>query len=175
MIRNGASSEHSGEPCEHGPLRTLSQQIRELRAEVTELNDAGAESLTDTLAHWLTAHYVAAAKAAAESAGAAGIDLKILRGLSADVVALRRGDHYSMRLEIERERLEHEKAASDERKEKDFWEWTRKPEIRKKLIPQSTRESQLRRVRQIIDHFMLGTPLPPEDDATETPDPAAMI
>ena len=82
---------------------SLPEHIRELLAEIADLKKAGADALTDTLAHWLTAHYVAAAKSVARKAGTKGMDLKTLRGLIADVVALRRGDHSAERLVIERE------------------------------------------------------------------------
>lgn len=39
----------------------LAQHLRELSAEVEGLKAAGRESLTDMLAHWLAAHYTAAA------------------------------------------------------------------------------------------------------------------
>jgi hypothetical protein len=83
----------------------LPEHIRELLAEVADLKKAGADALTDTLAHWLTAHYVAAAKSAARKAGTEGMDLKTLHGLIADVVALRHGDQTAERLRIEREWL----------------------------------------------------------------------
>jgi hypothetical protein len=45
-----------------------------------------------------------------------------LRGLSADVVELRRGDHSAERLRLERERLELDRAQSTEKWEERFWE-----------------------------------------------------
>ncbi len=83
-------------------LSPLAQTLNELRAEVAALEDAGTEPLTDTLARFLTAHYaVAAKKAVTEMDGA--LDLKTLRTLTADVVALRQGDHSALRLRQERE------------------------------------------------------------------------
>ena len=112
---------------------SLPEHIRELLVEVSNLEKAGAEALTDTLAHWLTAHYVAAAKRAARNAGAKGMDLKTLRGLIADVVALRRGDHSAERLTIEREQLDLNRQLSKERMEKLFWEWAKKPENKSRI------------------------------------------
>jgi hypothetical protein len=55
-----------------GSDASLPQHIREIVAEVASLKEAGAEALTDTLAHWLTAHYVTAAKRAVANAGPEG-------------------------------------------------------------------------------------------------------
>ena len=92
----------------------LAQHLRELSAEVEALKAAGPESPRDTLAHWLSAHYAAAARKAAEEAGEGGMPLETLRGLTADVVSLRRGDHHAMRLKIERARLEMDRQTKTE-------------------------------------------------------------
>jgi hypothetical protein len=147
MQDNGATHQHrDGEPQEF-----LAQHIRDLLAEVADLKEAGGEDLTDTLAHWLTAHYVAAAKTAARNGRAEGIDLKTLRALSADVVALRRGDHYAERLNIERAQLELDRDQSKERMEKLFWEWATKPENKKSICASSlTADEKVERIRQIF-------------------------
>lgn len=89
---------------------TLTVAVRELRAEVRELAESpGSEPLTDVLAHWLTAHYAGAARREAANATDSVVNLKTLRGLTADVAALRRGDQYAERLAIEREWLELER------------------------------------------------------------------
>ena len=143
--------------------QSLAQHIRELSAEVAGLKEAGAETLTDTLAHWLAAHYVVAAKSAAREAGASGIDLSTLRGLSADVVALRRGDHYAERLRIERAHLELDREQSKERMEMRFWEWAEKPENKGRICDRGlSAEEKTARIREIF-----GVTRPPE------PSPAA--
>jgi hypothetical protein len=130
---------------------SLPEHIRELLAEVSNLEKTGADALTDTLAHWLTAHYVAAAKRAARNAGAKGMDLKTLRGLIADVVALRRGDHSAERLIIEREQLDLNRQLSKERIEKLFWEWATKPENKSRICRSSLSVAeQARRFRKIF-------------------------
>jgi hypothetical protein len=130
---------------------SLPEHIRELLAEVADLKKAGADALTDALAHWLTAHYVAAAKSAARKAGTKGMDLKTLRGLIADVVALRRGDHSAERLIIEREQLELNRELSTERMEKLFWEWASKPENKSRICRSSLSVAeQARRFREIF-------------------------
>jgi hypothetical protein len=94
---------------------------------------------------------VAAAKTAARNGGAEGIDLKTLRALSADVVALRRGDHYAERLTIERAQLDLDREQSNERVEKRFWEWARKPENKSVICDSSlTADEKVERIRQIF-------------------------
>lgn len=147
MTNNDTTPEqHEGETDSFLP-----EHIRELLAEVSNLQKAGVEALTDTLAHWLTAHYVAAAKRAARNAGAKGMDLKTLRGLIADVVALRRGDHSAERLLIEREQLELNRQFSKERMEKLFLEWAMKPENKSRICGSGlSAEEKAERIRQIF-------------------------
>src|SRR5262249_61426746 len=47
---------------------SLSKCLRDFTEEVANLKEAGGETLSDTLANWATAHYVAAAKSAARNA-----------------------------------------------------------------------------------------------------------
>jgi hypothetical protein len=130
---------------------SLPKHIREIVAEVASLKEAGAEALTDTLAHWLTAHYVTAAKRAVANAGPDGLDLKALRGLIADVVALRRGDHSAERLSVEREQLELNRQLLKDRMEKLFWEWATKPENKSRICRSSlSADERARRIREIL-------------------------
>ncbi len=130
---------------------SLPQHIREIVAEVASLKEAGAEALTDTLAHWLTAHYVTAARRAAGNAGREGLALKTLRGLIADVVALRRGDHSAERLSVEREQLELNRQLLKERMETLFWEWAAKPENKSRICDRGlSAEEKAKHVQQIF-------------------------
>ncbi len=128
----------------------LAGQIAELSAEVAGLQQPGADPLTDILAQWLAAHYVVVARAAADCAGNDGIGLDTLRSITADIVALRRGDHYAERLRIEREQLELERQQTGERLEKYAIEWAQKPENREKICgPGPTAEERAARIREI--------------------------
>jgi hypothetical protein len=155
MVNNNSTPEHrNGERQD-----SLPHHIRELLAEVATLEKAGAKALTDTLVHWLTAHYVAAAKNAARTAGTKGMDLKTLRGLIADVVALRRGDHSAERLTIEREQLELNRELSKERMEKLFWEWAK--ENKHRICGNGlSADEKTRRIREIL----FGRPGPHNGD-----------
>ena len=134
-----------------GTHTALSQHLRELRAEVAELGETGTEAVTDTLARWLSAQYAAAARKAGEEAGRAGIPLTVLRGLTADVVALRKGDHSAARLLIEREWVGIEREKSDDRMRKKFEEWLKEPGTQERFHGKelSLAERQ-RRIREIF-------------------------
>jgi hypothetical protein len=147
MLSDGGTAERR--EGETNPL--LAEHIRALSAEVAGLKEAGGESLTDTLAHWLAAHYVVAARAAEREAGGSEIELQTLRGLSADVVALRRGDHYAERLRIERERLELDRAQANDRMEALFMEWAQRPENKSRICDRGLSEDEkAKRIREIF-------------------------
>jgi hypothetical protein len=131
----------------------VAQHLREFAAEVAELKDAAAESPTEALARWLAAHYVVAARRIAHEAGGEGIDLQTLRELSAEVVALRKGDHSAARLVIDRERVEIERGRSEERKRAEFEEWLKQPDIKKRLCGSDL--SAAERERRLRDIFGL--------------------
>lgn len=77
-----------------------------MAAETAALRHSGGGTVADTLAEWLATRYVIAARQLADEAGEDGLDLATLAKLSADVVALRKGDHSAERLRMERERNE---------------------------------------------------------------------
>lgn len=127
------------------------EHARQLRAEVAAFAEAGLGSLTDILAEWLPTQYVTGARNAAEEAGGAGIPLAVLRGLTADVVALRKGDHSAARLLIEREWVEIERGKTRERMEKQFEEWLKEPGIKERLCGKNlTPEEREQRIREIF-------------------------
>lgn len=143
--------------------------------EAKEMQEAVGGSVTDAVAGWLAPRYAQAAREQLE--GFEGPErLKLLRTFAQDWALLRKGDHSAARLRQEEEWLELERGKSEERMRKRFEEWARRPEVRETLVPRKESERQRRRILQIIDHFMLGAPLPPEDEEQEEPrDPAAMI
>ena len=82
------------------------EQVHQLSDDVAELTQAGEGPLTNTLAQFLSAQYVVAAKAAVRQAAGGAVDLKTLQPLCSDLVALRRGDQNAEWLRIEREKLD---------------------------------------------------------------------
>jgi hypothetical protein len=71
---------------------------------VAELQADGRPTLTDTLAQWVAARYAVATRQVVQAGGTEG--WRGLRELCADIVELRRGDHYAKRLRLERDQLE---------------------------------------------------------------------
>jgi hypothetical protein len=91
--------------------------------------------VTDSAADWLAAHY--ASEARTRLAGAEDAQRwEVLRAFVKDWHYLRRGDHAAARLQPAREKLEFLRANTKTEKEKEFWEWTKKAKIRKKLFPE---------------------------------------
>jgi len=114
------------------------------------LNQVSAVSLSDNLAHWLCAQYTVAARRALDASDSGSIDLKTLRTLSADVVALRRGDHCAGRLKLELDRLELDRKQAIERTDAFCIEWAQRPENYGKFLKADiSDEEKARRIREI--------------------------
>jgi hypothetical protein len=99
--------------------------VRHMDADADELNQASKIRLTDLLAQRLAARYVIAAQALGQSSAEGEIDLKLLRELCGDIVALRKGDHSAERLKLERERLEFDSDQLRELRDEEFSAWVR--------------------------------------------------
>jgi hypothetical protein len=74
-----------------------------LAQDVIDWDAKSRAPLTDTLALWLASRFAMATRRVGEAKGPEG--WRLLRGLCADVVQLRRGDHSAQRLFLERERI----------------------------------------------------------------------
>jgi hypothetical protein len=133
--------------------------VRELAAEVAELKQTTEEPLTDALAQFLTAQYVLAAKAAVRQASGGPLDLKTLRALCGDAVALRRGDQAAARLRFDRERLQLSREAVQKRMEEEFEKRLKDPKVRERFTPRATDDQMRKAVIRLVDQIMLGTPL----------------
>ena len=79
--------------------------LQEMDADSAELNPASPTRLTDLLAHRLAARYIVAVQASNPVNADGTPDLKPLRELCADIVALRKGAHSAERLNLEHEWL----------------------------------------------------------------------
>lgn len=82
-----------------------------------------------------------------------------MRTVCADLVALRRGDHYVERLHLESERIEATRQLTREKKELEFEEWLKRPDMQEKVRPKVSRDLAKKRVMQIMDHVLMGEPL----------------
>ena len=58
-------------------------------------------------------------------------------------------------------------------KEKEFWEWTKRPDIQEKLYPNRDPEKIRQDVVRMLDRELLG--IRPEDQIEETEEPAMLI
>jgi hypothetical protein len=115
--------------------------------------------LADKLARWVSVRYAASARDLAASAVGSDKSLRHLRNLSVFVMALRRGELSAARLAIEQQRLALELSETAQAKEKEFWEWTRRPEIQAKLYPYRNPEREKQRVFAMLDEHLLGVPM----------------
>ena len=154
--------------------------LGEMVAEGDELKDRFGESVADKLAGWLIPHYMGAARAVLTAEQEPKERWTVLRTVCADLVALRRGNHFVERLRLEGERLEATRQLTREKKELEFGEWLKRPDVQEKVRPKVTRERATRRILQIMDHFLMGGPLEDfkylDDEEPEVPpDPATMI
>lgn len=109
--------------------------LREMVAEAQELKQAAGGSVTDAVATWLAPQYLLAARETLAGMSGAG-RLEVLRTFVQDWALLRRGDHAAARLQLDREQLDWERANHASRREQEFREWIRRPEVRRELLPE---------------------------------------
>jgi len=126
--------------------------VRHMDADADELNQASKVRLTDLLTQRLAARYVIAAQALGRPNEDGEIDLKLLRELCGDIVALRKGDHSAERLRLERERLDFERDQLRELREEEFREWARehRDEVCEGYMIPEERNERINRVRRRV-------------------------
>ena len=119
-------------------------------AEAADLKHAAGGSVTDAVADWLAPQYLLAAREKLD--GAEGSRRwEILRAFAQDWAMLRRGEHSAARLQLDRERLAFERKCAERVKLSEFWKWTKRPEIKKKLWPPKRNgitKTTLRKIRR---------------------------
>ena len=115
-------------------LNSAKTLLAAMASEASELKSTWGAPISDTAAGWLASKYMLAAheKLAGEDGARRW---EILRAIVQDLSLLRRGDHSAARLQLEREELDLQKANSQAQKEKEFWQWLKRPEIREKIFP----------------------------------------
>jgi hypothetical protein len=141
--------------------------------------ESPSHDLSDKLVQWLAIRFAASAHTLAPvEDDDPETDLRRLRHFAADVVALRRGDLCTRRLELEQRRLGMLEAKSREKHEAEFWEWTKRPDIRAKLRIERDQSKfwndYLRATIPEITPFLPKDPAP-FDEPDETLAPAALI
>lgn len=148
----------------------VKETLAQIATEAAELKAAVGGALTDTVADWLSPQYAVAAREQLANATSPEERWKILRMVAIDLSALRRGDHCAERLRLERERLELLRAQCQQNKEAEFEEWLKLPAIRERVNPRHRRELVVKRILQVIDHHLTGSPLP-EFEYLDDPEP----
>jgi hypothetical protein len=101
--------------------------MQQMADDADELQDSSTDPLSDKVSTWLLARYFLKLKQALAAGGAD--ELKLLHKFCGDVVALRRGDHYSARLKLQEEKLEREKGESEEQIMEYFQDWVKNPDV----------------------------------------------
>jgi hypothetical protein len=136
----------------------------------------GVGDFADQLTQWIALRYGAAANSMAvaeqEDPDSA---LRRLRLLCQDVMALRRGELSAGRLRVLQQRLAREQKLSDQEKEKEFWEWTKRPEVQERLYPHRDPDKTRRQVEQMLNEKLLGIRRKDDPGLDETADPAVLI
>ena len=150
-------------------------------AASNESDCSGSEptlNLTDKLVQWLALRFAAIAHSLAPKAAQPEAELRRLRSFAADIVALRRGDLYTRRIALEERRVALLEADDQEALEEEFWQWTRRPDIREKLNIERDKtqiwNNALRAIAPQIAPF-LPSPKPSVKQPDETLTPAALI
>ena len=138
-----------------------------------DLDQAMLEKMSAKLIRYLQLRYAAVAGSLPPPHSDPEAELRRLALLCGNLSALRRGDLSATRLQIEQKRLAMEEAETDEQKEAEFWQWTRRPDVQAKLYPHRDPEKERRDVDRLISERMLGIRVPGNDDSP--PDPACLI
>ena len=126
-----------------------------LVAEAAELKRIASGSITDAVADWLAPQYLLAAREKLDGAEGAR-RWEILHSFVQDWAMLRRGDHSAARLQLDRERLAFERKCAERAKLSEFWKWTKRPEIKRKLWPPKRKgisEKMLRKIERELNLF----------------------
>ncbi len=147
-------------------------------ADAPAADSCSTSNLTQKLVQWLALRFAASAHTLVPADDEPETDLRCLRQIAADIVALRRGDLYSRRVALEEKRLALRTAKTQELREEEFWQWTRRRDIRARL------ETQMAQQRAWHDQLRAAIPelapfLPPKPQSNSDPDetstPAALI
>lgn len=150
-------------------------------AASNEPDDSGSApvlNLTDKLVQWLALRFAAIAHSLVPDPAQPEAELRHLRNFAADVVALRRSDLYTRRIGLEERRVALLEADDQEALEDEFWQWTKRPDIREKLSIERDKtqlwQNALRAIAPEVAPY-----LPPLKPGAKQPDetltPAALI
>ena len=108
----------------------------------------------EQLAHWVILQFAAATQALESDPASPNSRWSRLHELCADVARLRRTQLLGQHLELERQWLALEQTKTRDQKEKEFWAWTKRPDIQDRLRPK-TKSGSL----STLDFLKLLSPL----------------
>ncbi len=170
------SARSKGSRTASDPSTTLFRKhAARVRSQVAACRQNKNESITSTLAQWLTLHFTVTAQRLAEAAGEEGLPLEDLRKLTACLVALRKGEQAEQWMALERERLALAQESTKERMEAKFEKWVLRPEVqerfRKKKMTPEEKERAIKAVFGITDdHPNFRPPQPPPPPKKTAPE-----
>ena len=180
------AAEFAGEPVKQQNLDGWKKtgfrnwQLRQAALEFTqdalpdELDTSQLEKMSAKLIRCLQIRYAAVAGSLPPPDEDPDTELRRLSDLSNNLTAMRRGDLSAERLAIEQQRLALEKSRTSQEMEKQFWEWTKRPDIREKLYPHRDPEKMRREGERMLNRRLLGI-RDPGELPDENADPAILI
>jgi hypothetical protein len=120
------------------------------------------------MAVWLTSRYLVAVQKLADKQRDGELDLKVLRDLCHDMVAVRRGDHSGARLKMEQECLERQREKTEEEVLEHFVSWAEMQPVQDLICRTWVNpEERKRRLREIYGLPPETTDGPDENDVEE--------
>ena len=115
------------------------QHALELVRNLDDKHGLGDESLTihfnAKLSRWIALQLAATAQIFIAGEKDQQARWSRLREFASAIYRLRRGDFESDRISLQSERLVLDQSNNAQQREKEFWAWTERPEIREKLFP----------------------------------------
>jgi hypothetical protein len=160
----------------------MRQNALEFTKSINETEDGpspvAVDKLTDKLIQWLNLRYASLANSLAAADEEPEAELDRLRDFAADIFALRRGDLSTARMALAQRRIALLESNSAQHKEKEFWKWLERPDIKAKLN-KTKEENRWWRQVMINEAPEIAHMLPPDyssiDDTFENTDPAVLI
>jgi hypothetical protein len=113
------------------------------------------DGFNDKIARWTSIHIASTARTLLANETDPKARLDVLHQLNADVNRLRRNDLQAERLALERHRLHLEAEKARQLTDDEFWAWTKRPDIAKKLNPERPKGLTNARLREIEETLCL--------------------
>ena len=183
-VRTILKTQFEGRPIDDGNLSEYRrrgfrkwQVQRDALAFAADFPNASSSGNSATLGtaqfvHWISMRLAAAAQSAPIPDDDKA-ELRQLRDFLADIVALRRGELISRRINLEEQRLASAQLKNQQLLEEQFWKWTKRPDVQAKLYPHHDPDKVRRNVVRMLDRELLGVTTPDPDEPE--PEPTCFI